>query len=716
MEANKAVNAGKRWRLGGLLAAMCAAAALTMTGCGTGTTGGEPGGGGGANDGGGDGGGNTASQTDDQTAFRDTTYKLLVKYCVGCHAGQLAGAPAFSHSDVAVAYEAITKAQKVDLIDPAKSRIVLKLTQEKHNCWSNCDADAAEIKASIDAWVKLVGNSPAANTLDQQTLRSAPTTFAASQGESALKKRVNTNLVALYTFKEGTGTVANDISGTQPALNLDLTNVEWVSGQGIKFATATSKAQGTAAASKKLFDAIAVGATASKQYTFEAWITAANLTQTGPARIATYAIDNANNNFGVNQEAAAYSFRNRSLAAGSTVNGDPRLTVANAVKTEVTHLVATFDQTSGRKLYINGTDSGVTDATGPGLLDNWASTYMLTLGNTPANTRAWNGSMFLVAIYNKALSSTEVTQNFNAGFEDRSVLTFDISALSGVAGATIVMQAGEVDKSSYLFASPTYVGPDPNGLVIKGIQIAINDKLPGVGQAFRNVDAIVDAAEVELSGIGTVMAKDAGDASDSFMLVFTQIGSRSNVVPEPAPGPLGMTLDARSVVPVSGVRTYDQINTTMSALTGVPVSNAAVTTVFNQVKTGLPNNANVMSFLSAQQTSIAKLAVEYCDVMVNDTTLRSAFFNGTPAFEFGSAVNVAFNSQAKKDNIINTLINKMIGTNLASQPTLTEAQAALGSLLNDLIAASPNGDAVRTRSNVKGVCGAVLASAALTIN
>lgn len=702
---------GARMRIASAVAAICAAAVLTLSGCGGGAA---PSGSGGTPSGG---GGPTASATDDQSAFRDTTHKVLVTYCAGCHAGTISGAPQFAHSDVAMAYDAITKAQKVDLVDPAKSRIVLKLTQEKHSCWTDCAANADEIKLSIDAWVKLVGKSPAANTLDQQTLRSAPATFASSQANSVLNKRVNTNLVALYTFKEGTGTATKDVSGTLPALDLTLSaGVEWQAGQGIKFTTATSKASSTAALSKKLFDAIAVGATSSKQYTVEAWVTPANVTQSGPARIVTYALDNGNSNFGVNQEMAAYSFRNRSLAAGIGVNGDPRLTVAGAAKTEVTHLVATFDQTSGRKLYVNGQDSGVVDGSGPGLLDNWASTYLLTLGNTAVDTRPWNGSMYLVAIYNKALSAAEVTQNFGVGFEDRAVLTFDISQVSGVAGSTIVLEAGEVDNASYLFARPTYIGPDPGGLTISGVQIAINDKLPGVGQAFRNVNATIDTTELELSSVGTVMSKDKTDGTDSFMLVFKQVGSKSITETVPAPGALSMTLDTRAVIPQSGIRTYDQINNTMSTLTGVPLSNATINTVFNQIKQALPSNANVLSFLSAQQTSIAKLAVEYCDAMIESGTLRNAFFDGTPAFEFTSAVNVAFNSQAKKDRITNTLINKMIGTNLASQPTLLEAQTEIGTLLNDLIALSPNGDQVRTRANVKGACGAVLSSAALMVN
>jgi len=136
----------------------------------------------------------------------------------------------------------------------------------------------------------------------------------------------------------------------------------------------------------------------------------------------------------------------------------------------------------------------------------------------------------------------------------------------------------------------------------------------------------------------------------------------------------------------------------------------------------LPSSSNLTSFLPAQQVGIAKLATEFCDAMVENTTARAAFFNTTPVFEFGSAVATAFNSQVKKDLITNTLINKMIGVNFANQPTGTESYSEVNSLVNDLVAAASTAvapltiDAVRTRSIVKGVCTTVLSSAALMVH
>ena len=655
----------------------------------------------------------------DQVAFETTVYKLAADYCAGCHDGSVAGAPPFAHKDIQIAYKAIIDSKKVDKIDPAKSRIVVKLAKEKHNCWSGsakCDNDAAEIQLAIEQWVALTGGKPVDTGFSAQSIKSAVTTFAASQAGSVLNKRVNSNVVALYLFKEGSGTVARDVSGVAPAMDLTLSGTEWVAQQGLK--NITGKAEATPESSKKLFDMIAAP-TATKEYSIEAWIVPDNNTQAGPARIVSYSVDTGNRNFQLGQNAAQYIYRNRSTATGISVTaGTPDLTTAaGSLKLAPQHVVATFDQTAGRKIYLDGVDTGVIDAQGKGDLGNWNSTYSFVLGNEKTTDRLWKGVFYLVAIYNRPLSAAQVKQNFDAGYMDRSVLRFDIAAAAGMVGGTIELEASEIDKSGYLFAHPTYVGPNPGSLRIKGMQIAINDRLPAVGQAYRNLNTVVDAPMFELSSLGTVMGQDKGSASDAFILTFEELGVLSNVLPEPAPGVLSITADTRAVIPQSGVRTFDQVNNTMAALTGISVATTNVATVFTQLRQQLPSNSNVMSFLPGQQIGIAKLATEYCDSMVENGTARAAFFNAAPAFEFGSAVATAFSTQAKKDLITNTLNSKLIGVNLANQPTAAESYAEVNSLLNDLIAAAPAGsDQVRTRSIVKGACTAVLGSAALMIH
>ena len=660
-----------------------------------------------------------AAAATDQVAFETTVYKLTAQYCAGCHDGSTSGAPPFANKDSQVAYKAMVDSKKADKQNPAKSRVVVKLAEEKHNCWSaNCADDAAKMRGAIEEWVALTGGKPVDTGFSAQTIRSSVATFSTGQSPGS-SGRVNSNLVALYLFKEGTGMVARDISGVTPAMDLTLSGTEWVGQQGLK--NVSGKAEATVESSKKLFDMIAAP-TATKEYSIEAWIVPENNTQTGPARIVTYSIDTAARNFQLSQSATQYIHRNRSTATGISVTaGTPDLaTAAGSLKLAPQHVVATFDQTAGRKIYLDGVDTGLVDPQGKGDLANWDSTYSFILGNEKTNDRLWKGIFYLVAIYNRPLNAAQVKQNFDAGYRER--LRFDISAAAGMVGGTIEMDAGEIDKSSYLFANPTYVGPNPGSLRIKGMQIAINNVLPAAGQAYRNVDVMINAPKLELSSLGTVMAQDKGSANDSFILTFEMLGVLSNVLPESEPAMLSMTTDTRAVIPNSGVRTFDQVNNTMAALTGINVTTANVATVFTQLRQQLPGNSNVMSFLPAQQVGIAKLATEYCDSLVENGTARAAFFNTTPAFEFGAAVATAFSTQAKKDLITNTLNSKLIGINFANQPTATESYTEVNSLINDLVAAANVAvppltiDQVRTRSIVKGACTTVLSSAALMVH
>ena len=58
-----------------------------------------------------------------------------------------------------------------------------------------------------------------------------------------------------------------------------------------------------------------------------------------------------------------------------------------------------------------------------------------------------------------------------------------------------------------------------------------------------------------------------------------------------------------------------------------------------------------------------------------------------------------------------------LGANIVYQPSRDEARPALNDLISDLTASCATGpcDAVRTRNVVKGVCAAVLSSAAATV-
>jgi hypothetical protein len=168
-------------------------------------------------------------------------------------------------------------------------------------------------------------------------------------------------------------------------------------------------------------------------------------------------------------------------------------------------------------------------------------------------------------------------------------------------------------------------------------------------------------------------------------------------------------------MPDIGIRNFEQMNDTMAELTGVDPLTQSVNDAFNDLREQLPTTNDVRTFVSAHQVAVAKLSLEYCDTLVDSTSLRTAFWGG--GFDFTAPVATAFAGQAERDLITVPLVDKMIGVNLVNQPTLAEVQPELDALITTLTAGCTPAtcDAVRTRTVVKAVCSAVLSSAPVTL-
>ena len=175
--------------------------------------------------------------------------------------------------------------------------------------------------------------------------------------------------------------------------------------------------------------------------------------------------------------------------------------------------------------------------------------------------------------------------------------------------------------------------------------------------------------------------------------------------------------DANKVDPAAfalqaGVRNYAQVNATMSVLTGVSPTMAAVKAAFdNELSTGLPAGNDAAAFLGSHQVAVTKLAVEYCDAAFESTTIRVVLI---PGFNFAVAPSAAF-TPANKALVVNSLVDKFWGAGLTDRPTSAQTQADLVKLLDDILVGKTLTDVNVTKNVVKGVCTAVLASAPVTM-
>ena len=146
--------------------------------------------------------------------------------------------------------------------------------------------------------------------------------------------------------------------------------------------------------------------------TFEAWIKPANTTQGGPARIVTISLNPSLRNFTLAQQTNTYDVRLRTTSTSS--NGMPSVsTPAGTLTTNLTHVVYTRDVSGAVKIYIDGNE--VANGNIGGDCSTWDDSYNLALANELTNDRSWLGEIYLIAIYDRALTEPEVDQNFTEG-------------------------------------------------------------------------------------------------------------------------------------------------------------------------------------------------------------------------------------------------------------------------------------------------------------
>ena len=102
-------------------------------------------------------------------AFKTTVYPLVTsKTCVNCHG--VSQSPKFAVEDVEEAFTNLTSSNKVDLADPESSRIVVKIVDQSHNCWSDsCEADSQEMLEAVQAWADAIGDEAAQDVGDYVT-------------------------------------------------------------------------------------------------------------------------------------------------------------------------------------------------------------------------------------------------------------------------------------------------------------------------------------------------------------------------------------------------------------------------------------------------------------------------------------------------------------------------------------------------------------------
>lgn len=219
-------------------------------------------------------------------------------------------------------------------------------------------------------------------------------------------QRITKGLQALYTF-DGEGLTATDTAMAGAPLDLTVPEPPAVnrvpSGLSVQ-ASAQIASEGPA-------EELIAACMDSNELTIEGWFKPDNVTQSGPARIITLSGDSAVRNFTLGQAADRYEIRLRTTA--TSTQGTPAVaTDPGTAQAELTHFVYTRDAVGLAVVYINGEE--VTNAQVGGDFSNWTQ-FRFGLANEFTDDRTWLGELYLAAIYDRALTPSEVQHNFGAG-------------------------------------------------------------------------------------------------------------------------------------------------------------------------------------------------------------------------------------------------------------------------------------------------------------
>jgi mono/diheme cytochrome c family protein len=632
--------------------------------------------------------------------------------CVRCHSSSSATMqqPFFADADPATAYAAIRS--KINLDNTDQSRLVVRLRDESHNCWGAAGC-AANAQVMLDAINDFADRIPVTEVPADLLISKALTLYDGTVAAGG--NRYEAATIAKYEFKTGMGNIIYDTSGHEPALNLTMSgDVAWVGGWGINVKPG-GKAQGSSASSKKLTDLIK----STGEFTIEAWVNNANVAQEN-AFIVSYSAGAMARNVTLAQRLYTYEAYTRT-ADKTTSNGTPALITRAAdmdAQAALQHVVLTYSPVEGRRIYVNGAWTGDVDPQGGGSLADWDDTFALVLGNETSTNRQWEGVIRLVAIHNRALTPTQITQNFEAGVGEKYFMLFNVSHLVDVPQAYVMLEASQLDSYGLQFSKPTFISLDPTAsvanLAIEGVRIGLNGSDRHGGQAYAPLSTTVGptytaGAGQKMSDVGTVIGLEKGVLDDMFFLSFERIGTRSHapppiVVVQPPPP---QDSPAESAL---GLRTFDELNATFSQITGVSQNDAKVSTTYETVKQSLPSIEKLGAFGPSQQTALAQLAIQYCNQMVETPALRTAFFGGSFNPSASGSSTFGASGNANREALIGILLTKGMSTGLEWNPDDTIIHDELDNLISKLLTGPTGGSSGGTGTVLKATCGALLGS------
>ena len=258
---------------------------------------------------------------------------------------------------------------------------------------------------------------------------------------TATGSRVTAGQIVLYNFDEGSGTTINDASGYGSPLNLTISDPSTVSWSPVSLLVKDTSLISSAIATK-VIDA----STASNEITVELWLRPFKIRND---RIFVLSQSTTEVNFGVE----TYPPNGFNVAARTTTTnnqGIPGTLETTGTSNDLTHLIFTF-RDSVSKVYKNGVEVASGDIGGD--FSNWNDLARLFLGNNSSGVKPWEGILYLAAIFDRTLDSTEVSHNFSIGVnvEEAPFITKEPQSKKVPEGITATFKVSSIGNTPFSY-------------------------------------------------------------------------------------------------------------------------------------------------------------------------------------------------------------------------------------------------------------------------
>lgn len=277
------------------------------------------------------------------------------------------------------------------------------------------DLNNAEMKTSVNSFghVDLQDYGVLVSS-NQDTSKEEHVIYAYPEDTELIHEgRVKENLQVLYDFSSGVGSNVLDISGTGDPIDLFILNalsVDWLPGQGINI-------RGNASIlTQEVPVSLIESLKETNEISMEAWVRSDEIAQDGPARILSLSRDNFNRaaTLGYVGNNAFYNYIARLNTSETDLNGTPEISSSkDFISLNLHHVMYTRSSSGEEKIFVNGVE--MVNGTRPGDFSTMTYEYRLSIGNELGGERPWQGTLYLAAIYNRALDTDEVLQNYVSG-------------------------------------------------------------------------------------------------------------------------------------------------------------------------------------------------------------------------------------------------------------------------------------------------------------